>query len=104
MKSPTALSASSGYHIWSWVKLASHPRGAHGGERMSGNPENEELIRALRLTALVALRGMKQREQVELLDKAGYVQKEIAQLLSTTPKAISVRLAEIRKERKAKIK
>jgi DNA-directed RNA polymerase specialized sigma24 family protein len=71
---------------------------------MSGNPENEELIRALRLTALVALRGMKQREQVELLDKAGYVQKEIAQLLSTTPKAISVRLAEIRKERKAKIK
>ena len=71
---------------------------------MNGNPENEELIRTLRLTALTALRGMKQREQVELLDKAGYGQKQIAQLLSTTPKAISVRLAEIRKERKAKIK
>lgn len=54
--------------------------------------------------ALIALRGMKQREQVELLDIAGYKQKEIAELLATTPKAISVKLAEVRKKGKGRIK
>ena len=71
---------------------------------MSETIENMELARALRLMALIALRGMKQREQVELLDMAGYKQKEIAEILATTPKSISVRLAEVRKKRKGKIK
>ena len=71
---------------------------------MSETTDNVELTRALRLMALIALRGMKQREQVELLDMAGYKQREIAELLATTPKAISVRLAETRKKRRGKIK
>jgi len=71
---------------------------------MSETIEDMELARALRLMALIALRGMKQREQVELLDMAGYKQKEIAEILATTPKSISVRLAEVRKKRKGKIK
>jgi len=68
---------------------------------MTANLDVEgEQLRAIRLVCLVALRGMKQREQVELLDRAGYAQREIAALLDSTPKAISVRLAEIRKSRK----
>ena len=61
---------------------------------------NTSILRALRLIALTLLRGMKQREQIDLMDKAGYGQSEIAAFLSSTPKAISVRLAELRKARK----
>lgn len=61
---------------------------------------NAQLLRALRLVGLASLRDMKQREQVDLMDKAGYGQNEIAAFLSSTPKAISVRLAEVRKARK----
>ncbi len=60
-----------------------------------------QMLRALRLIALALLRGMKQREQIDLMNKAGYGQGEIANFLSSTPKAISVRLAELRKARKA---
>ncbi len=64
--------------------------------------ESQQLLleKTLRLLALVALRDMRQREQVGLLDRAGFGQNEIAQILQSTPKAISVRLAEIRAERK----
>jgi DNA-directed RNA polymerase specialized sigma24 family protein len=64
--------------------------------------ESIALLRTLRLVALIALRGMKQKEQVDLLDQAGYAQSEIADMLNSTPKAISVRLAEVRKVRRAK--
>lgn len=55
------------------------------------------LEKTLRLLALVALDGRKQKEQIRLLDKAGFGQSEIAEVLSSTPKAISVRLAELRR-------
>jgi DNA-directed RNA polymerase specialized sigma24 family protein len=51
---------------------------------------------------LAQIRPWKQKEQVALLDLAGFGQKEIALLLGTTPKAVSVRLAEIRKGKRAK--
>ncbi|MFI5117643.1 MAG: hypothetical protein ACHP8B_13210 [Terriglobales bacterium] len=54
--------------------------------------------KTLTLLALVALEGKKQKERIALLDRAGYGQGEIAQLIGSTPKAVSVRLAEIRKE------
>ncbi len=70
---------------------------------MSSSDEiNRQISRALRLLALTALRGMKQREQVDLMDKTGYGQSEIAELLGSTPKAISVRLADARRARKGK--
>jgi hypothetical protein len=48
---------------------------------------------------------MKQRQQIAILDKAGFGQSEIAGVIGSTPKAVSVRLAEIRKEaRKGKSK
>lgn len=61
---------------------------------------NMQTLRALRLIGLALLRGMKQREQVDLMDRAGYGQNEIAALLASTPKTISVRLAEVRKARR----
>jgi DNA-directed RNA polymerase specialized sigma24 family protein len=65
---------------------------------------DRQLLQALHLIGLTSLRGLKQREQVDLLDRAGYGQKEIAALLNSTPNAISVRLAEVRKERKKRLK
>lgn len=56
-----------------------------------------QLEKSLRLLALAALEGKNQKAQVALLDKAGFGQTEIADLLESTPKAISVRLAEIRR-------
>jgi hypothetical protein len=61
---------------------------------------NAQILRALHLVGLGLLRGMKLKEQVDLMDRAGYGQGEIASLLRSTPKSISVRLAEVRKARK----
>jgi len=58
----------------------------------------EKTLRALLLTSL---RALGQKEQVAILDRAGFGQTEIAGILGSTPKAISVRLAEIRKQAKA---
>jgi predicted transcriptional regulator len=63
---------------------------------------DEAILKTLRLLSLTALEGMKQREQVDLLDRAGYGQSEIANLVGSTPKAVSVRLAEVRKARKGR--
>jgi hypothetical protein len=62
--------------------------------------ESSNLERTMTLLALTALRGLGQKEQIELLDRAGFGQTEIAALIVSTPKAVSVRLAEIRKARK----
>jgi DNA-directed RNA polymerase specialized sigma24 family protein len=62
--------------------------------------QNEQQLRAMRLVAIASLRDLKQRDKVDLLDRAGYGQTEIAQFLGSTPKTISTRLSEIRKARK----
>lgn len=67
---------------------------------MGTKQQDERLLKVLKLVGLTAIRSLKQREQVEILSKAGYGQTEIAELLDSTPKAISVRLAEIRKAKK----
>jgi hypothetical protein len=59
-----------------------------------------EMDKTLRLLALIALDGKKQKEQIQLLDKAGFGQSDIADMLGSTPKAISVRLAELRRARR----
>ena len=64
--------------------------------------ETSALEKTLRLLAILGLDGKTQKEQVRLLDKAQFGQSEIASLLGTTPNAISVRLAEVRKIAKAK--
>ncbi|HLY62565.1 MAG TPA: hypothetical protein VKV95_17625 [Terriglobia bacterium] len=62
---------------------------------------DEMILRTLRLLSLTALQGMKQKEQVDLMDKAGYGPTEIADMLGSTPNTISVRLAEARRARKS---
>jgi DNA-directed RNA polymerase specialized sigma24 family protein len=67
---------------------------------MSNVDAVSQLEKTLKLLAIVAIEGRPQREQVSLLDKAGFRQSEIALMLGSTSKAISVRLAEIRRARK----
>jgi len=57
-----------------------------------------EVEKTLRAMLLVSLDSMKQKQQIAVLDKAGFGQSEIADVVGSTPKAVSVRLAEIRKE------
>lgn len=57
-----------------------------------------ELEKTLRALLLVNLESMKQKQQIAILDKAGFGQSEIAEVVGSTSKAVSVRLAEIRKE------
>jgi len=64
---------------------------------MASDEERSELEKTMRLLALIALEGKKQKEQIALLSKAGFGPKEIAEILGSTPKAISVRLAELRR-------
>jgi len=65
------------------------------------NGEGAYLEKTLRLLALLSLDGKPQKEQIRLLDRAGFGQTEIATIVGSTPKAISVRLAELRKAARA---
>jgi hypothetical protein len=63
----------------------------------------EELSRiekTMNLLMLSALRGLGQKDQIDLLERSGFGQGDIAALVGSTAKAVSVRLAEIRKARK----
>ena len=64
---------------------------------MTEEPKTE-LEKTLRALLLVSLESMKQKQQIAILDKAGFGQSDIAGVIGSTPKAVSVRLAEIRKE------
>ncbi len=57
-----------------------------------------ELQKTMKALLLAQIGSWKRREQIELLDRAGFAQKEIASMLATTSKTVSVRLAEIRRE------
>jgi len=71
---------------------------------VAGEPKTE-MEKTLRALLLVSLDSLKQKPQIAILDKAGFGQSEIAEVIGSTPKAVSVRLAEIRKEaRKGKLK
>lgn len=60
--------------------------------------EETELDKTLKLLALVAVRGMKLKEQVSFMSRAGFERNQMARLLGTTPNSISVRLSELKKE------
>jgi DNA-directed RNA polymerase specialized sigma24 family protein len=64
---------------------------------VAGEPKTE-MEKTLRAMLLVSLESMKQKQQIAILDKSGFGQSEIAEVVGSTPKAVSVRLAEIRKE------
>ena len=68
-------------------------------------PKNfEELMLAkldslLRVVTVSATQGMKQGEQIALLDRVGFPPKEIADLLGTTRNTVNVALSNLRKKR-----
>jgi len=65
---------------------------------MAEEPKDSALEKTLRALLLIKMDSMKQKQQIALLDKAGFGQSEIAQTVGSTPGAVSVRLAEIRRE------
>jgi DNA-directed RNA polymerase specialized sigma24 family protein len=67
---------------------------------MARDNEGEMMARldkALNLLALIAARGMPQRDQIGLLDKAGLEPREIAEVLGTTSNTVRVALVGIRR-------
>lgn len=64
----------------------------------------ERLDRLTNLVAIGLLGGKTQREQIELLSKAGLAPKEIAELIGTTPNTVRVALTAIRKAKKKRKK
>lgn len=55
-----------------------------------------ELEKSLRALLLVSLNSLKQKEQIEILHKAGFGPSEIATVIGSTPHTVSVRLSETR--------
>lgn len=65
---------------------------------MAEEANGSALEKTLRALLLIQMESMKQKQQIALLDKAGFGQSEIARAVGSTPGAVSVRLAEIRRE------
>jgi DNA-directed RNA polymerase specialized sigma24 family protein len=64
-----------------------------------------ELEKTLRALLLLNIDSLKQKQQIAILDKAGFGPSEIAAVIGSTSNAVNVRLSEIRKEaRKSKSK
>jgi DNA-directed RNA polymerase specialized sigma24 family protein len=57
----------------------------------------EKLDQILRILAAAATTGMKQREQIALLNRAGFQPKDIADLLGTSSNTVRVELVGLRK-------
>jgi DNA-directed RNA polymerase specialized sigma24 family protein len=69
--------------------------------------ETDQLIldkvdKMLRIVAVVATRGMKQRERIALLNQAGLKPKDIAELLGTSSNTVRVELVALRKAKGGK--
>jgi hypothetical protein len=57
----------------------------------------EKLDQLLRVLTISVTKGMKQNDQIALLDRAAFPPKEIAALLGTTSNTVSVALTNLRK-------
>lgn len=57
----------------------------------------EKLDQILRVMSAMATRGLKQREQIALLNQAGLQPKTIAELLGTSSNTVRVELVALRK-------
>jgi CRP-like cAMP-binding protein len=62
----------------------------------------KKLDNLLRLLAADVTQGMKQGEQIALLDRVGFPPKEIADLVGTTSNTVSVTLNNLRKRKAGK--
>ncbi len=57
----------------------------------------QKLDQILRILVITVTRGLKQREQIALLDQAGFQPKAIAELLGTSSNTVRVELVGLRK-------
>lgn len=57
----------------------------------------QKIDQILRILAAAATAGMKQREQIALLNRAGLQPKDIAELLGTSSNTVRVELVALRK-------
>ncbi len=68
-----------------------------------GKPVEELIVvkldQLVRLTIIGLTKGVKQREQILLLDRAGFQPKDIAEALGTTSNTVSKELSMLRKAR-----
>lgn len=64
----------------------------------------EKMDQLLRVTTINVTNGLKQREQIALLNRAGFPPKDIAGLLGTTKNTVSVALTAMRKAKKTSSK
>ncbi len=65
---------------------------------------SEKLDTLIRLVAAGLVLNKPQQEQIEVLSKAGFAPKDIAELLGTTANTVRVTLTEIRKGKKKRVK
>ncbi|HEY2934411.1 MAG TPA: hypothetical protein VGK99_21950 [Acidobacteriota bacterium] len=61
-----------------------------------------KLDQLLRVLTVSVTKGMRQNEQIALLDRVGFQPKEIADLLGTTSNTVSVALTNLRKAKQKK--
>lgn len=61
-----------------------------------------KLDQMLRLSALQATSGMKQKQAIQVLSGIGFERKLIAELLNTTPGTVSVTMAKMKAEQSAR--
>jgi DNA-directed RNA polymerase specialized sigma24 family protein len=66
------------------------------------SPEVRALERIGRLLAVIATKGLNAKDQIVLLDAAGYSVQEIADIARTTANHVSVALFLARKERESR--
>lgn len=59
----------------------------------------EELKKITRLLSILATKGLKQRDQIDILSQAGFSPTEIAVMIGTTPNTVSVTRAQLRREK-----
>jgi len=61
----------------------------------------EQLDQIRRILAVIATKGLKQREQIAILNQAGLAPKDIADLLGTSSNTVRVELVGLRKAKRS---
>jgi hypothetical protein len=61
----------------------------------------DKLDQILRVLVMLATKGLKQRDQIAMLDQAGFQPKAIADFLGTSANTVRVQLVSLRKNTRA---
>jgi DNA-binding NarL/FixJ family response regulator len=61
----------------------------------------DRIDQILRMLVVIATKGLKRRDQIALLDQAGFAPKQIADVLGTSANTVRVELVGLRKSQRA---